>query len=339
MMSASTAWIKVASLPEDRRIGTFIIFFDEQSNSLYTFHSTNGLYKYSFDINSWNKYITIQNDLNPFFFNTRCPTSAINCNTNTIYIYGGNLKSLGKLKITDNENKWDVTDNLIESDVGAQAIIINDEFHVIGGYKSNKHLKYMEQTKQFKVLHSFDTMFPTKVEEFGLHRLVKVKNKLLMFGGFSIISWECTNRICQYDITENQWTELNVKMPDILCFFGCTSILYDQYVVIFGGKQSPFKPREAIWIYSIEDKTFISSQVECPKGGELEAITINDRSKDELAVNGFIRKEWSISESFLPNDLIEMIHSYYLNEWVHLFHCESGEHWKIDVFDVIKNVL
>ena len=37
---------------------------------------------------------------------------------------------------------------------------------------------------------------------------------------------------------------------------------------------------------------------------------------------------------FPPRYLIQIMHKYYLNEWAHLFD-EEGNHFKIDVFDLL----
>eukprot|EP01084_Bolivina_argentea_P107053 191440_1 len=47
---------------------------------------------------------------------------------------------------------------------------------------------------------------------------------------------------------------------------------------------------------------------------------LNDNIKNEKLVFGYIRNIWicNISDHFPPNDLIKLIHSYYLNEFVYL---------------------
>ena len=52
---------------------------------------------------------------------------------------------------------------------GARGVIINNEFHVIGG--QSKHLRYNQQTIKFDVVHDFNPRIICPV-----HRLINIKN-------------------------------------------------------------------------------------------------------------------------------------------------------------------
>ena len=85
--------------------------------------------------------------------------------------------------------------------------------------------------------------------------------------------------------------------------------------------------------------------MQCPsKFGTWEAITVNDKTRDELVVFGFVREGWKLSEIadhlYPPRYLIKMMNRYFLNEYVHLIsignHSSYGEHWRMGVFDIIN---
>ena len=109
------------------------------------------------------------------------------------------------------------------------------------------------------------------------------------------------------------------------------------------GDISETKKVDDIWIYSVGDKTFHRSNIKCPMKGSSKAFTINDKKNDEMTVFGFVRNEWKLSDIcdhlFPPRYLIKMIHTYFLNEYVHLINLYSRSHWKCDGFKMIRTVL
>ncbi len=129
-------------------------------------------------------------------------------------------------------------------------------------------------------------------------------------------------------------------MPEKLIAFGLTAVLNDEYVLLFGG-QTNGKLHDDIWIYSVRDEKFKRSNLKCPRKGEFEAITVCDKVKDEVITTGFVRGQWRLcgigDHLFPPQYLIKLMNSYYLNEFIHLFGCWSGEHWKINVFDIVPS--
>ena len=90
-----------------------------------------------------------------------------------------------------------------------------------------------------------------------------------------------------------------------------------------------------------KDQKFKLSKIKCPEKSTYRyAFTINDRKRDEIITFGYIRYEWRECDInnhlFPPRYLIQQMLKYYLNEFVHLFDCiYEGNHWKIDVFDII----
>ena len=90
---------------------------------------------------------------------------------------------------------------------GSRGLIINDEFHIIGGYQNGKHVKWNEKNKQFDVLH--DVSNENDIY-FNYSSMVTLDDRVLVFGyhgGYR-------NKICEYNISENKWRKFDKKMPN-----------------------------------------------------------------------------------------------------------------------------
>ena len=68
--------------------------------------------------------------------------------------------------------KWTFTINpgISPQGYGPQALMINDELHIIGGVDHDAHSKFNNETQKFEKLHDFDH----DRYEFYYHRCVKV---------------------------------------------------------------------------------------------------------------------------------------------------------------------
>ena len=149
--------------------------------------------------------------------------------------------------------------------------------------------------------------------------------------------------------------DLDVTMSGSFAGFGCISILNGKYVLLFGGssyndQKVKIDYYDDILIYSVKTKTFIKSRVKCPEKAEFEVVKMNDSKKDEVVVTGFVRNTWNefkiSTHLFPPHYLIKIMHKYYLNQYVHLFHIDSYspvreecKHWKMSLIDIISSLL
>ena len=62
-----------------------------------------------------------------------------------------------------NNTKCQIVNNLIVTATGAQAIMINNHLHIIGGYNNNKHLKWNKTNNKSEILHNFNDCHEMKV--------------------------------------------------------------------------------------------------------------------------------------------------------------------------------
>ena len=336
-------WKKVS--PANLKFSCYnITVYNQEAKSIFAFN-LNGLFEYNYFIKDWKQH-DIVNKLPDSYFNTvssgkktsRHPV-AINSSTNTIYFLN-QTGSMTILNLNHKDKKWE-TKNTFSMIGGAEGIVFNNEYHIIGGYPNFNHLKYNEETNKLEVVHNLSDAI--NVISIVAHRLIIIGGKLTILGGHYASRAHGNTRfdfIHQYDDKNNQWQTLKSRMPHRLSSFGCTKILYDQYLVILGGRSDDGK-HDDIWLYSVRDMTFKKSNIKCPKKSAYRAFTINDRKRDEMTTFGYVRDRWKQCEIdnhlFPPRYLIGIMHKYYLNEEIHLFQRITGKHWRIDAVDIIAN--
>ena len=330
---SSKAWKVLANIinaAED-----FLVVTHLKHNRLFIVKAGIGLLEYSFITNSWRKYdilVPSPHSFNCWSYNA----TAINNECNKVYLYN-DVSSMTSLEIL-NDNKLTLKKikhlDAIGYRAGAKGIMINDEFHIIGGYKWN-HVKYNINTQKCDIVHDLSELFDSRQSICA--GFCRNKQKLLTFGGYS--NGKHIDTIYEYDILQNEWRAISAKLPKALATPACTSISNGDYVALFGGgnKNGNY---DDIYLYSVQDQKFKVSKTKCPSKGRYQAITVNDRQKDKLLTFAFVRSRWKLcvidDHLFPPEYLIRIICNYYINEWIHLFKNATGEHYKIDVFDILK---
>ena len=320
----------------------FKVLSNTKCNRLFVLEPNGGLFQYSFTTDSWISFSSLSKPLSELIDNhddrslsSSWNGAAINLEQNLIYLCARRPVYMpsslyeydGQYPLNSDELKmlfWKIH-------IGLAGIMIKDKLHIIGGYK---HVRFNQDLQKFEVLHIFRESL--NLQTIDAHRVVNVKNKILMFGGYC--NRKLSDSIHQYDITNNKWTKLTHKMPVAMRSFGCVSILNGQYILIFGGNSQPTS-HDDIYIYSVDDKTFKKSDIKCPEKEGYYAISVCDKKKDMLSTFGFVREQWKRCDIdnhlFPPQYLIQLMCKYYQNEDIHLFNFETGQHYKINVFDII----
>ena len=322
--------------------------YDKNQQNIIAITSHGSILRYSLRENKWEEYSTeskLQKATSPSNFRT-----AINAEANQILcMTGGDNASLISLKLNKDKSKPTMS-VMVESSYGtggSSAILIEDQLHIIGGWVNKSHLRWNNETKQFDVLHK-NVMDIKRGIFINVSTLLKVGNRVLSFGGYH--DRQFLDCMMEYDIIKNAWKRLKITMPRTMTSFGCVSVMNEKYILLFGGEDGVYnynhKKFDDVYIYSVGDRTFTKSGIKCPKAGaEFNAVTVNDKEKEELAVYGYIRYQWRTSQIneqlFPPRYLIQIMRRYYHVEYVHLFHSEVGvldrdnTDWKIDIFDVL----
>eukprot|EP01084_Bolivina_argentea_P051793 95254_1 len=177
----------------------------------------------------------------------------------------------------------------------SKSIVINNNLHIIGGTNNNQHLVYSTKYKQFIPIYTFKD-YPAGFRGQITH--IKSQNILLLF-------IETSETIYRYNIETYKWSTLPTKMPIKRAEYVVTSVLNEQFVLIFGGtkcikNQSSWRwpVCHDIWIFSLRDESFSISLVKCPKQDInykvfSTAIALKHEYHDELIISGYVQIEWT----------------------------------------------
>ena len=287
------------------------------------------VHKYIVDQDEWVKWLDFPSAETTAFLQL---TSTYHTKEMCVYLYA----RAGLIKINTKTKESQIIPAQYGIGHSSQCIIIDDEFHIIGGYSNNKHLKWNEKDKKFDTIHTFNGAgYFTK---FSIVYL-ETRSQLLFMGGSHGSGKSNMDNIYIYDTKEKKWTFSEYKLPEGLYFFGCISCKGDKYVIIFGGRSSDRNKRNTIWIMDVDTMEFKKSKMVCPMEGLFQAVLMGSREKKELLTFGYIRCLWKTEEFVevkeLPLELVDVIASYYCTEYVHLFH-EKGDHWKIQLDKILK---
>ena len=308
-------WTKVRSIKDfftDKQ-QKFATLFDRKYKSLvfipYSVGSAKKICKYSFPTGS----VTTTQIQHGFVY----PTTI---NENKIYtIWGKN--NLMIVEITNNETRFTskFLTNLyalgLFKDPYSSFKIIQDQIYCI---TANHFIKYNVNTRKHQVLPNSSIL-----NYFGAS-LTQVKNKLILFGKID----HKTPSIQQYDIINNYWEILPVKLPKEIRFMSTTTILNQQMILILGIDIDPY-----IFIYEIKTNIFKKSDIKLPKKCN-QIFAMNDKKRDNLIAEAWFRKE--CQNLYIPLCLKRTICKYYINEIIHSTNTVGNLH-KIDVFVILNN--
>lgn len=234
------AWESLSSIPDGKR--TYVCCLDETNNTIYAVSNHQGLLKYSLNTNTWITHETIDN-LPSIFIKSYNDSAIINIHNKILYICTRD-GTIAKLKLDDKKHKWNLFNSMTKDiGYGPQAIIINDELHVIGGdvhYNYHSIAKFNITSHEYqKVNNNMEKALNS--DKIYYHRCIKLKNKLLLFGGFQngrggvFGDGIFRDTILEYDIINNDWKRLSQTLPVGLERFGCCSVLNGELILLFGG--------------------------------------------------------------------------------------------------------
>ena len=77
------------------------------------------------------------------------------------------------------------------------------------------------------------------------------------------------------------------------------------------------------------------SRIKSPENEIDMAIIIDNKTEDELLVNGFIRKYNNLYNINIPVAIIGVCAGFYATEYIHGMN-DNGDHWKIEVNGIIQ---
>lgn len=330
--SSKNGWSFVTSIPTDRFDIPIPISGEEFIVAPYHSHywRTNGLYKFNTIIGKW-----IETEYKyPSNIRTSFHTSAYDKVNKILYIYNKealliiiNLESEEcQIKRVSNVGKY------------AASVVINGEFHIIGGFKSNKHMKWSVKDQRFiEIFH-----FKEAGIGYYLHKLCYIESKqvLISMGGY--VTTTRSSRSCDhiylYDIRNNKWHRSPISMPRRMYSFGYILTPNEKYIIIFGGNTT-----NHVHIFDLHKQKMVrlsQNIIQCPINGGFHACVMSNYKKGKKLINGWVKKLWKRMEfkkvRKLNYDLIQLIIKWYCTEEVHLIHFNKKEHWKRDLAEIVN---
>eukprot|EP01084_Bolivina_argentea_P264262 447594_1 len=294
---------------------------------------SDGIYTYIISQNRWIKSINYDKDS---WFSSIA--AAFNEKTNELYIFEFICNNLVIINFTT--FTWTLINfPYLSYCDGAKCIIINNELHLIGGKRNNKHLVWKHNAKQLEQIHVFNEL---KVG-FKSHELVYIESKqlLYMFGGES--HQHPLDTIYQYSIVKGEWSISKVKMPRKLHRFGLIYTKYWNVCVLFGGikyDENGYTFSKDIFIFDVETQLFSQSIIQCPMPCMCEVILYDNYPYSEMLITcGYIRNLRNINNCypFVPHDIISFIACMFILQYVHLIDVTDGYHWKINLDEILNN--
>ena len=326
--SSKNGWSFEANIPCDRFDIPIVINDKEFIITPYQSHywRSDGLYKYNINHKQWTeteyKY--------PTSIKTSFHTSAYDDKNELLYIYNKEA-----LLIIINFKTTQISIKKV-TNVGkyAASVVINGEFHLIGGFKSNKHMKWSIKEQRFiEIFH-----FKEAGIGYYLHKLcyIKSKNLLISMGGYTTTtrSSRSTDHIYIYDINNNQWHLSPISMPRRMYSFGYILTPNQKYICIFGGNTT-----KDIHIFDLSKQRMLKlDNMQCPVNGGFHSCVMSNYKMDNLVVVGFVnrlyKKSWFKNVRRLNKDLLDLLQKWYANEEVHLIHFNKKEHYKRNLAEI-----
>ena len=327
-------WHKLADFPHQYCGKPLHINEEEIINTSYQSpgDTDGGVFKYDTNKNDWTKLISYPHDLRSISH-----AVTINESKTKIYIYN---QQASLIKINLKSKKVKVIKNLVQVGYGVAAIMINDEFHIVGGGGNKSHYIWNEEEQEFDHQHDFG-------EYMRGGALIHLKSKNVML-------FVSTKGIYSYSLEKKIWTKLtnmNMEIPDIWSFYGHIKTV-NETVITFGGYTSGYSKCNDIYSLDIDDDMTVNikqCKLKCPTSGVNRACIghqLGDIQK-HLLTNGYIRKIWSLHDFgdtlFPSNDIIQLISAWYdFNTDIHMFGIDNfssrtASHYSININDILSN--
>ena len=264
--------------------------------------------KYNTLQNEWTEYLQLPGK-SSFYAYPLC----LHRKHNILYIGVGHDR-LVKFNIDTNEYKEiHLPDNI---GVG-QSLLIDDDIHLIGGYKNTHSILQQNQTKS-KML----SRYCDQLGSCNNHTIYSSKTDTIYTfgGGYNYADRSISNTIYSYNIGTNKHKSIDLKMPEALAGFGSIMTKDGKFVITFGGYNGR-KKVDDIYIFDMEKMNVRKSSIVCPKTSDYYAILMIDYTKQIMIVYGYIR--WSLKQidriiSFPCNDIINLIVKWYAEEMIYL---------------------
>ena len=324
--------VQRCSIPISLNHDTLIVACDWDTDE-YAWDNKAGVYVYNIIENEWKLFAEWPKQA--FIRNI---TICLDDNKEVLYANGSISTSLNFSTLNMKTKYWtDIWNSLPLNDV-IKSIMINNEYHIIGGHDSREHLKWSQDKKEWITMF----VFTDSLAYSGLVHL-KSKNKLISFGGGEN-EQDHMYGVREYDITENMWSYLNdLDFGDdtLASKFGYALSSDEKYIFILGGLDEEVHEygvmdSDRIYVVDTVTREIRRKDIKCPVEGQCHAF-ISPRfslHKSDILSTGFARK-CTDHDRFIPMDIIWLIASWIQEDYLHLLK-DGGAHFKISTNAIIS---
>ena len=206
---------------------------------------------------------------------------------------------------------------------------VNGEIHLIGGYKSSKHLVWNDKTNTFLKIYDFGTdLFWVNLS------LVYIPTKGIIIFILGDPNHDDKNFVWEYVSKTRKWRKV-MNLP--FCHNKQSSFLTsnERYIIMssaFGGQ---------IYGLDVENYKLYQSEIETP-WDEAHFFIKTGGLKDQLLIVGWIRYMFKYYDfghlKEAPIDLMMLIASYYSQEVIHWIGKHSERHLTIDIRHILSSL-
>ena len=169
---------------------------------------------------------------------------------------------------------------------------------------------------------------------------MKSKQKLVLFGGYDYAitqSVKDLDDIWCYDINEDKWSMINIKLPIGMNSFGYSITPDQRYVIIFGGEVKD-KLVDDIWIWDLQTMEFIKSELKCPMPAGFRVMMMPFDINDVILVQAWIRFNNNELSLALPMELVRIIILFCICNDIYLMqHYRGNKMCKIAIDEIIDD--
>ena len=238
-------------------------------------------------------------------------------------------KALVILNVTT--KKYKVHKNATERLNCLQAFVIKNELHIFGLY----HAVWMRNQENIFKFHEYKHMRYHGNYD-GIVYLETKQRILLMYRHNNYIGIYNTDTI-ELEIKE-------IKFPKGVKPGFYVAVDNDNYVVFGSGFTIKngvigYHSVDLIFMLNAKKMKFVKCKIKCPVKDDFLAIVMDsDIVYKLMLVGGYLQSLEEDNIIDLSSDLVQMISMFYYEECLHLLARHEGNHWKIQVTDILPGI-
>ena len=189
-----------------------------------------------------------------------------------------------------------------------------DEIHLIGGWKSNSHVKYDKNKQNFQEIHKFDSFDRLHGT---LTAYIPSKHVILIFGGLTgHRDRDC--HIREFSLKTRKWTEIEYINFDYYCGQALVT-KDDKHVLLFPEQHCKIGIIFIVDILEDGEYELRESGIKIVKNTPDRKLVLTEGRNDDLLIYGFVKRVFGENNMMMPSDdIINVINKFYDSEILHL---------------------